>query len=72
MLHQWTRLKTHHFWISTPADDPAIYAHAIGHPQINDAWLVDVARRNSGRLITLDTRLSAHAVKPGLVEVIKT
>lgn len=72
LLQQWTRLKTHRFWDSPEADNPAVYVRAIGHQQVNDAWLVEVARRHSGRLVTLDTRLPAHAPEDGLVEVIKT
>lgn len=72
LLQQWTRLKGHHFWSSPSAKDPAIYARALGHQQVNDAWLVEVARRNSGRLVTLDTRLPVHSLKAGVVEVIKT
>jgi predicted nucleic acid-binding protein len=51
---------------------PAIYARALGHQQVNDAWLVNVARKNSGRLVTLDTRLPVHALEAGRVEIIKT
>ena len=72
LLQQWIRLKGHRFWASPPADNPAIYARAIGHQQVHDAWLVEVARQNSGRLVTLDTRLPVHALDPGQVEVIKT
>jgi uncharacterized protein len=72
LLQQWTRLKTHRFWNSPAADAPTIYARALGSQQVNDAWLVQVARRNSGRLITLDTRLPVHALEPGLVEIIET
>lgn len=72
LLQQWTRLKGHHFWSSPAADDPVIYARALGHQQVNDAWLVEVARRNSGRLVTLDTRLPVHSLKAGVVEVIVT
>jgi toxin-antitoxin system PIN domain toxin len=72
LLQQWTRLTTHHFWRSPGADNPRLYARALGHQQVNDAWLVEVALKNSGRLITLDMRLSVHATKPGLVEVIQT
>ena len=72
LLQQWTRLKSHRFWESPPAEDPAIYMRAIGHQQVNDAWLVEAARRNTGRLATLDTRLPVHAIEAGLVEVIKT
>ncbi|MEO8428256.1 MAG: TA system VapC family ribonuclease toxin [Verrucomicrobiota bacterium] len=48
LLQRWTRLKGHHFWASPTADHAPIYARAIGHQQVNDAWLVEVARRNSG------------------------
>ncbi len=70
LLRQWTRHKAHHFWSSPAADMPAIYLRALGHQQVNDAWLVEVARKNKGRLITLDTHLSAHAVEDNLVETI--
>ncbi|HEY1490295.1 MAG TPA: TA system VapC family ribonuclease toxin [Verrucomicrobiae bacterium] len=72
LLRRWTQLKSHRFWASPPADNPAIYARALGHQQVNDAWLVEVARRNGGRLVTLDTQSPAHAVWTGEVEVIKT
>ena len=72
LLQQWTKLKGHRFWPSPAADAPAIYSRAIGHQQVNDAWLVEVARHNAGHLVTLDTRLSVHAIKNGLVEVITT
>jgi uncharacterized protein len=72
LLQQWTRLKGHRFWTSPSADEPGIYARALGHQQVNDAWLVKVARQNSGRLVTLDTRSPVHAGEAGQVEVIKT
>ncbi|MEO6034295.1 MAG: hypothetical protein ABIQ35_03485, partial [Verrucomicrobiota bacterium] len=72
LLQRWTRLKGHQFWTSPAADDSSIYVRALGHQQVNDAWLVEVARRNSGRLVTLDTRLPVHSLKTGVVEVIKT
>lgn len=72
LLKRWTRLKAHRLWTSPAADDPAIYARALGHQQVNDAWLVEVARRNAGCLATLDTRRPVHAVELGRVEVIKT
>ncbi len=43
---------------------------SIGHQQVDDAWLVAVARHNGGRLVTFDTRLPAHAFDAGQVEVI--
>lgn len=72
LLQKWTGLKTHRFWPSPTADDPLIYARALGHQQVNDAWLVEVAQHNAGRLITLDTRLPVHSRESGIVEVIKT
>jgi toxin-antitoxin system PIN domain toxin len=72
LLQRWIRLKTHRFWASPAADDPAIYARAIGYKQVNDAWLVEAARRNKGWLITLDTRLPVLAVEAGVVEGIET
>ena len=70
LLQQWTQHPAHHFWASPPADSLAIYQRALGHQQVNDAWLVEVARKNRGRLATLDTRLSAHALAENLVEII--
>jgi len=70
LLQQWTRHQAHRFWNSPAADAPAIYVRALGHQQVNDAWLVEVARKNKGRLVTLDTHLSAHATKDDLVETI--
>ncbi|HEY5707286.1 MAG TPA: TA system VapC family ribonuclease toxin [Terrimicrobiaceae bacterium] len=72
LLQQWTQLKGHRFLNSPPADDPAIYVRAAGHQQVNDAWLVEAARCNSTRLVTLDARLPAYAIETGEVEVIKT
>ena len=72
LLQQWTRHKAHHFWNSPAADLPAIYLRALGHQQVNDAWLVEVARKNKGKLVTFDTRLSAHAPEANLVEIIVT
>jgi toxin-antitoxin system PIN domain toxin len=70
LLQHWTRHKAHHFWNSPAADMAAIYVRALGHQQVNDAWLVEVARKNKGKLVTLDTRLSAHATENDLVETI--
>jgi toxin-antitoxin system PIN domain toxin len=72
LLRRWTQLKTHRFWPSPAGDVPTIYTHALGHQQVNDAWLVAVARENRGQLVTLDARLPVHAAGKKLVEVIKT
>ncbi|MBA2743842.1 MAG: PIN domain-containing protein [Chthoniobacterales bacterium] len=61
LLHALVTHKSHRFWPSPPADRPALYAQVLGHLQVNDAWLVEAARRQRGRLVTLDTRLPVHA-----------
>lgn len=69
LLRRWTQLKSHRFWASPAADVPEIYIRSLGHQQVNDAWLVEVARHNDGRLVTFDTRLPAHASNAEQVEV---
>ena len=70
LLEQWVIHPRHVFWKSPAAHSPRIYAHALGHQQVNDAWLVEVAREAKGRLVTLDTRLPVHGVQKGLIHVI--
>ena len=60
LLEQLVRHKAHRFWPSPPAAAPTIYTRALGHQEVNDAYLVEIARRHHGRLITLDTRVAAH------------
>lgn len=67
--HLVTHAK-HVFWESPAACSPKIYAHALGHQQVNDAWLVETARQAGGRLVTLDTRLYVHDFQKGSVHVI--
>ena len=62
--------KHHRFWPSPPGAGSEIYAQAIGHQQVNDAYLVQVARQQKGRLITFDQRLKAHDQGAGLVYTI--
>ncbi len=72
LLRQLLQHKQHAFWPSPPAHAPAIYARALGHQQVNDAFLVEIARRHKGRLVTLDTRLPIHeAGDDGLVFVLQ-
>jgi len=53
--------KKHRFWNSPFARDTSIYAKALGHQQVNDAYLVRLAETARSRLVTFDTRLSGHA-----------
>jgi toxin-antitoxin system PIN domain toxin len=60
----------HRFWVSSPAADASIFAKALGHQQVNDAYLVRIAAQNRGRVVTFDNRLSVHAHREGLVCVL--
>lgn len=60
LLERLVGHKSHHFWPSPAAAVPTLYSHALGHQQINDAYLVELARRQKGRFVTFDTRAAAH------------
>lgn len=70
LLRELLSHKQHRFWPSPDASKPAIYLQALGHQQVNDAYLVEVVRRQRGRLVTLDSRLPLHADEEALVSVI--
>ncbi len=70
LLQRLIAHKHHRFWPSPPAADPVFFAKALGHQQVNDAYLVAVARAQQGRLVTLDTRLPVHAGDEDTVLVI--
>ena len=70
LLRELLAHKKHSFWPSPAGDSPALYQRALGHQQVNDAYLVEVAKRHKGRLVTLDTKLAVHAEDEGQVWVI--
>jgi toxin-antitoxin system PIN domain toxin len=72
LLGKWTVHPAHQFLESPSAEDPSIFASALGHQQVSDAYLVEVARQNKGCLVTLDKRANAHAKTVGSVEIIPT
>lgn len=67
LLSKLVAHASHRFLSSPSTAEVSIYTHALGHQQVNDAWLVEAARRNRARLVTLDTRLPVHAVKDEVV-----
>ncbi len=67
VLAELTSHEAHRFWDSPVASDATIYGKALGHQQVNDAYLVAVAEAREGRLVTLDQRLSVHATRKGAV-----
>jgi toxin-antitoxin system PIN domain toxin len=60
LLERLLRHKSHRFWPSPSAATPGIYSRTLGHQQINDAYLVELARHQRGRFVTFDTRAAAH------------
>lgn len=71
LLGQILKVDHHRFWRCPTAASPALYAKILGHQQVNDAYLVEVARRNRGQLVTFDTRISAHTDDAELVRVLR-
>ena len=70
LLHKMCEDKGHEFWESPAADNAMLFQHARGHQQVNDAWLVEVARQNNGLLATFDKRLAVHDPSGQVVIVI--
>jgi uncharacterized protein len=60
LLARLTAHKRHRYWQELPALDVRAFAHATGHQQVMDAYLVWLARLHKGRVVTFDTRLTAH------------
>lgn len=71
-LKELCRDRGHRFWSSPSAADPALFTRAKGHQQVNDAWLVELARSHHGVLATFDKRLHIHDSSAKIVELIQT
>lgn len=71
LLGQFVAHKFHIFWNSPPAQSRSIFSKCLGHQQVTDAYLVEVARTNKGRIATLDGKLSVHGEKTDQVVVIR-
>ena len=70
LLSRFRDRSSHRFWRSPAACRPEIYVHAMGHQQVTDAWLVEVAIHNKGRVATLDQRMKVHDSSGKVVVVI--
>lgn len=70
LLARLTAHKRHHYWHELPPLDARGFAHATGHQQVMDAYLVFLARHHKGRVVTFDTRLKAHAAGGDIVTTI--
>lgn len=63
----------HEYWSELPelteARGSGAFARVLGHHQVNDAYLLELARRHGGRLLTFDRRLEALG-PAGVAEVL--
>lgn len=61
MLRELTAAEGHHFWpADLPCDSDKIPSELLtGHRQVTDAYLLGLARRYRGKLITLDQKLAS-------------
>jgi len=70
LLQQYCDHPHHQFWESPAAAEPRLYQQALGHQQVNDAWMVELARQRHGRLVTFDAPLQVHDAAGVVVHVI--
>lgn len=65
LLHDATSTKHHHFWpddVSVLGDGVLDWQHLLGARQITDAYLLALAVRHKGRLVTFDRNVPLAAV----------
>jgi hypothetical protein len=70
LLGQLTAHTAHHYWAALAEPASNDFERALGHQQVVDAYLVSVAERHHGRLVTFDQRTTVHANRPAAVYVI--
>ncbi len=59
VLASFTRLPNHAFWPDSVGYDEVLMAGVVGHRQVTDAYLAQLARLHGGRLATFDAGLAA-------------
>lgn len=65
-LREAAALPLHQFWaddISMLSPGMIDWSHILGSRQVTDAYLLALAVKHKGRLVTLDKGISLHAVK---------
>ncbi|MFM1558019.1 MAG: TA system VapC family ribonuclease toxin [Roseibacillus sp.] len=62
------KIPGHQLWLDNFSYSEVPHEHLQGHRQITDAWLVELARRQQGKLATLDAALAT--LHPDVVELI--
>ena len=58
-LHSLIRTDRHEFWPDDVEYTQVRFEGVVGHRQVTDAYLAELARRRGGRLATLDRALAA-------------
>lgn len=71
LLRQLTAHAAHHYWPALAEPASHGFERALGHQQVMDTYLVHVAERHKGRLVTFDRRAEVHAAAPGTVQLIE-
>ena len=71
LLARLTAHGSHHYWAALAEPAEVGFERTLGHKQVMDAYLVSVAERHRGRLVTFDHRTAVHAGSPGAVQVIE-
>ena len=62
--------EKHQFWSDLPPVGVDVFARALGHQQVTDAYLVRLAEHHGGRVVTFDAPLREHARDPHAVTVV--
>lgn len=63
-------MQRHQFWADDFAFDADVLRGVQGHRQVTDAYLAELCRRRSGRLLTIDGGLAVtHGDVADLLEV---
>jgi len=72
-LERFCRDKLHKTWLdSVSLTDPAIFAPQFisGHRQLTDVYLLGLAKKMGGRLVTFDRTIPVRAVRGGTAELL--
>lgn len=73
VLGSMTADPRHRYWSDLPdvgdASRHRAFERVMGHRRVNDAYLLELARRKGGRLLTFDRRLEALGAE-GVAEVL--
>ena len=70
LLEQLTAHAAHEYWPALPVPVAAVFARVMGHQQVMDAYLVSLAERHRGRLVTFDRQVAVHAAVAASVFVL--